>query len=83
MEKRLRLLLNLLDSQTRRLFGGLQPLCGTGVTSRMVAISNPTVDNALIADSRPPPGPFTKTSTRRSPRSYASWAAAVDAIWAA
>src|SRR5690625_7124882 len=69
--------------QTRRRFGGRQPLCGIGVTSRIVAISRPVAESARIADSRPEPGPFTCTSTRRSPRSLASLAASGAATWAA
>ena len=33
--------------------GGLHPLCGTGVTSRISVTSRPTVERALIADSLP------------------------------
>src|SRR5687767_15640011 len=39
--------------QTRRRFGGRQPLCGIGVTSRIARTSIPTVDKARTADSRP------------------------------
>jgi hypothetical protein len=46
---------------TRLLFGGRQPLCGNGVTSLMDVICKPETDNALIADSRPAPGPLTST----------------------
>src|SRR6185295_12602964 len=52
---------------TRRRFVGLQPLCGIGVTSRMDFTSMPTVCSARIADSRPEPGPFTRTSSERIP----------------
>ena len=52
---------------TLLLFGGRQPLCGTGVTSRMVRTSNPAADSARTADSRPDPGPLTRTSTLRMP----------------
>src|SRR5208282_963219 len=53
--------------QTRRFFGGRQPLCGTGVTSLMVRTSMPAAASARIADSRPEPGPETRTSTERRP----------------
>ena len=49
--------------QTRRRFGGRQPLCGIGVTSRMSVTRMPAVWNARSADSRPAPGPFTKMAT--------------------
>src|SRR5271167_4728915 len=49
--------------QTRRRFGGRQPLCGIGVTSRMATMCNPAAASARTADSRPDPGPFTRTST--------------------
>src|SRR3989442_2567552 len=52
---------------TRRRLGGRQPLCGIGVTSRIDFTSMPTVCSARIADSRPDPGPFTRTSTERNP----------------
>ena len=48
---------------TRRRFGGRQPLCGTGVTSRIAVTSRPAAARARIADSRPEPGPLTVTST--------------------
>src|SRR6476620_4995625 len=54
-------------SHTRLRFGGRQPLCGIGVTSRIDFTSIPTVCSARIADSRPDPGPLTLTSTERSP----------------
>ena len=38
-----------------------------GVTSRIDFTSNPTVCSARIADSRPDPGPFTRTSSERMP----------------
>src|SRR5690606_15088802 len=47
--------------QTRRFFGARQPLCGIGVTSRIERICNPAAANAWIADSRPLPGPCTRT----------------------
>ena len=48
-----------LRTQTLLLLGGLQPLCGTGVTSLIIVTSSPAVCKARIADSRPGPGPFT------------------------
>src|SRR6187397_3034239 len=52
---------------TRRRLGGRHPLCGIGVTSRIDLTSRPTVWSARIADSRPDPGPFTRTSSDRMP----------------
>src|SRR5688500_15769379 len=52
---------------TRRRFVGRQPLCGIGVTSRIDFTSMPIVCSARMADSRPEPGPFTRTSTERTP----------------
>src|SRR2546421_7329503 len=49
--------------QTRRRFGGRQPLCGIGVTSRITTMCSPAAASARTADSRPEPGPFTRTST--------------------
>src|SRR5262245_61379639 len=43
----------------------------------------PTVCNARIADSRPAPGPFTRTSTERSPYVFAALPAAIAACVAA
>src|SRR5215210_9543954 len=59
-------------AQTRRFFGGRHPLWGIGVTSRMDTTRRPTDANAWMADSRPLPGPCTRTWTRRSPRFMAS-----------
>ncbi|KAF4397642.1 hypothetical protein G4B88_027382 [Cannabis sativa] len=42
--------------------GGLQPLCGIGVTSRMKLNSIPLLRIALNAASLPRPGPFIMTS---------------------
>src|SRR6184192_1303558 len=70
-------------SQTRRFLGGRQPLCGIGVTSRMERIWRPAVASAWIADSRPEPGPWTRTCTRRTPRFIASRAACSAATVAA
>ena len=40
-------------------------MCGIGVTSRIDFTSRPTVCSARIADSRPDPGPLTRTSSER------------------
>src|SRR5580704_18162146 len=69
--------------QTRRRFGGRQPLCGTGVMSWMEPTSSPVACSDRMAVSRPEPGPLTKTSTLRMPCSMARRAAASAAIWAA
>src|SRR6266851_5103027 len=53
-------------------FGGRQPLCGIGVTSRIDFTSMPTVCSARMADSRPEPGPFTRTSSERMPTALAA-----------
>src|SRR5688572_7719374 len=58
--------------QTRRFFGGRQPLCGIGVTSAMLVIFNPQAFSARTADSRPGPGPPTRTSTFFTPCSWAA-----------
>src|ERR1700745_1142579 len=52
---------------TRRLFGGRHPLCGIGVKSLIERTSMPEAASARIADSRPEPGPLTRTSTERTP----------------
>src|SRR5213079_3751233 len=67
---------------TLRRFGGRQPLCGIGVTSRIDFTSNPTVCSARIADSRPDPGPFTRTSSDRMPTVFAALPA-LSAAWVA
>src|SRR5512133_994134 len=59
-------------AQTRRFLGGRHPLWGIGVTSRMDTTRSPTDASAWMADSRPLPGPCTRTCTRRSPRFIAS-----------
>src|SRR5574337_677925 len=59
-------------AQTRRFLGGRQPLWGMGVTSRMDTTRSPTEASAWTADSRPLPGPWTRTCTRRTPRFIAS-----------
>src|SRR5438093_5483942 len=58
--------------QTRRFLGGRHPLCGIGVTSRIDRICRPAVASAWIADSRPEPGPCTRTCTRFTPNPNAS-----------
>src|ERR1700760_2937198 len=72
-----------LTPQTRRRFGGRQPLCGTGVTSWMEPTSRPVACSERMAVSRPEPGPLTNTSTLRMPCSMARRAAASAAICAA
>src|SRR3989454_2395553 len=67
----------------RRCLGGRHPLCGIGVTSRIERICSPAVASAWIADSRPEPGPCTRTCTRRTPRFIASRAACSAATVAA
>src|SRR5579859_7722973 len=69
--------------QTRRRFGGRQPLCGTGVMSWIEPTSSPVACSDRMAVSRPEPGPLTKTSTLRMPCSIAMRAAASAAICAA
>src|SRR5947209_2503381 len=68
---------------TRRRFGGRQPSCGMGVTSRIAVISSPVACNERMAASRPAPGPFTNTSMVFRPYSIALRAAASAAAWAA
>src|SRR6266478_892035 len=71
-------------NQTLRRFGGRQPLCGIGVTSRITTMCNPAAASARTADSRPEPGPFTRTSTLFTPYwSRATPAAASEACCAA
>src|SRR5271170_6427351 len=75
---------NLFACYTRRRFGGRQPLCGTGVTSLMALMCNPEDARARTADSRPAPGPFTRTSTDFIPYwSRATPAAVIAACCAA
>src|SRR5262252_3984840 len=59
-------------AQTLRRFGGRQPLCGIGVTSLIDFTWRPAVASAWIADSRPEPGPCTRTCTRFTPAVNAS-----------
>src|SRR5579872_48551 len=73
----------LVANYTRRRFGGRQPLCGIGVESLIVRTSMPEAARARIADSRPEPGPLTRTSTLRTPWSRAMLAAFEAACWAA
>src|SRR5207302_6970551 len=70
-------------TQTRRRFGGRQPLWGIGVTSRIEVTTSPTACSARSADSRPEPGPETSTSKVRMPCSTAFLAASSAAICAA
>src|SRR6187200_1236640 len=67
---------------TRRRLGGRHPLCGIGVTSRIDFTSSPIVCSARIADSRPAPGPLTRTSSDRMPNALAALPAAI-AAWVA
>src|SRR5260370_26856354 len=70
--------------QTLRRFGGRQPLCGIGVTSRITTMCSPAAASARTADSRPEPGPCTRTSTLFIPYwSRATPAAASEACCAA
>src|SRR6185312_12566442 len=57
---------------TRRFLGARQPLCGMGVTSEMLVIFKPQLFSARTADSRPGPGPPTRTSTFFTPCSCAA-----------
>src|SRR6201993_965083 len=70
-------------AQTRRFFGGRQPLCGIGVTSSMLVILSPQPFSARTADSRPGPGPPTPTSPFFTPCSCAAVPARSAATWAA
>src|SRR5262249_13676431 len=58
--------------QTLRFLGGRHPLCGIGVTSAMLVIFKPQLLRARTADSRPGPGPPTRTSTFFTPCSCAA-----------
>src|SRR5687768_1112782 len=69
-------------NQTLLRFGGRQPLCGIGVTSRIDRTSRPAVCSARIADSRPEPGPLTSTSHERMPKVLAALVA-FSAAWVA
>src|SRR5713226_4344340 len=71
-------------AQTLRRLGGRQPLCGIGVTSRITTMCNPAAAKARTADSRPEPGPCTRTSQLFIPYwSRATPAAASEACCAA
>src|SRR5699024_10228538 len=74
---------NASQNYTRRRFGGRQPLCGTGVTSRIAVTSSPAACKERIATSRPAPGPLTVTSVYFKPCSIAALAAVSAAICAA
>src|SRR5260370_18368497 len=65
------------------LWGGGQALGGRGVTSLMTLISRPIACKARMADSRPEPGPRTRTSTSRTPCDMAWRAASWATCWAA
>src|SRR5258706_15269172 len=67
----------------RRLFGGRQPLWGTGVTSAMLPILRPKALSARTADSRPGPGPLMRTSRFFTPHSCAARPACSAATCAA
>src|SRR5450759_329230 len=86
-KKRLPYLTNIFDilllNYTLRRFGGLHPLCGTGVTSRIMVIVSPASCNDRNADSRPAPGPFIYTFTLRIPCSFSLRTASYAAICAA
>ena len=68
---------------TRRFFGGRHPLCGMGVMSSMDLIFKPADCSAVIALSRPLPGPLTLTSMSLIPNFDAFPAACCDAHWPA
>src|SRR5205085_9524137 len=72
-----------LFSYTRRFLGGRQPLCGSGVTSSIALIDRPAAWRAVTADSRPAPGPLTRTSISLRPNLVARSAAVSAARWAA
>src|ERR1700755_2116247 len=68
---------------TRRFLRGLQTLCGSGVMSSMDFTLRPAASSAVMALSRPLPGPFTFTSTSLTPYFFALFAACWAAIWPA
>src|SRR6185312_15301483 len=68
---------------TRRRLGARQPLCGIGVTSRMVVMVKPEACRARSALSRPEPGPATSTSSVLTPCSIAFLPASSAATCAA
>src|SRR5690348_7599771 len=61
-----------ITSYTRRFLGGRQPLCGIGVTSEILVILRPQPLSERTADSRPGPGPLTRTSSVLTPCSCAA-----------
>src|SRR4051812_49788448 len=69
------------STQTRRFFGGRQPLCGKGVTSSIALIDRPEACRAVMALSRPEPGPLTLTSTSLTPYFVAVAAPGSAARW--
>src|SRR4029079_19270924 len=71
------------EAHTRRFLGGRQPLCGSGVTSSMALMFMPAACRAVMADSRPEPGPLTRTSISLSPNLLAFSAATSAARCAA
>src|SRR6478752_7917883 len=74
---------NKLCYYTLLFFGGRQPLCGKGVISLIITTSIPEFARERIEPSLPAPGPFTYTSTLRTPASEAVFAASAAAICAA
>src|ERR687883_479410 len=71
------------SGQTRRFFGGRQPLCGSGVTSSIALMIRPDCCSAVTADSRPDPGPLIRTSISFRPN-FDPFSAQVSAArWAA
>src|SRR6185312_684210 len=62
----------MISPQTRRRFGGRQPLCGIGVTSMMLVTFMPSAFSERTADSRPGPGPLMRTSSVFTPYSCAA-----------
>jgi hypothetical protein len=76
-------MLDLLSCYTRLRLRGLQPLCGTGVLSRIIEMDSPALIRPRTADSRPAPGPFKFTSHSLIPSAIASLAAFCAATVAA
>src|SRR5262249_57682883 len=72
-----------LGAYRRGFLGGRQPLWGSGVTSSMALMFRPAACRAVMADSRPEPGPLTRTSISFSPNLVAFSAATSAARWAA
>lgn len=67
----------------RRFLGGLQPLWGMEVISRIAVIRNPASWSPRIAVSLPGPGPFTITLACRIPCEIDCFAAVLAAVFAA